>query len=531
MLRSALIGTALVVASLVVMAASLTVAPYQATLAIGQHVQLTVSGGNGSSHWSSSAPLIASVSSTGLVNGVSAGTAVISVRRGPSTAKSTITVTPTAPAPEPPDPTPVPPNPIPIPPPTNGVITVPTCQLADVQAAINAAPDGTKVQLPAGTCVWPTNVGWGDKNITVAGAGIDRTTISGSDQYIWYIGANATGKARFRLTGMTLTGNVTNAAIAITTEGNPGVNSGWRIDHIKFNFPTGQRRGVTIRGATYGLIDHNDYQWSQGVAVGISAFNASDACVSPMTNAQGNFVSSQPLDLGTANAVYIEDNTFTSSGTGGNIVYDDSAGGGRMVFRHNTVTGGYVYSHWTRGCEIGGFIHEIYQNTFIGNADYNDYPVRLESGTGVIFSNTMRSYQTFPPYVVFDDRRAGGTGEASLPSGACDGKQPHDGNLGDPNAPGWPCLGQIGRSPGTSLTAIIAGTKQASAPFYLWNNGIELTCASGGDCTDVVAVWATPAAYVKASPHPNGDVDYVLNGKTPKPGYTPFVYPHPLVQP
>jgi len=507
-------------------ATPLTVAPYVATLAIGQHVQLNATGGNGSSKWSSSAPLIVSVTSNGWVNGVSAGTAVITVRRGSSTAKSTITVTPTAPPPviDPP----VPPEPGPIPP--GPVILVPTCQHDDVQSAIDAATDGTTVQIAAGSCVWPLHVGWSDKNIIVKGAGIDKTVITTTGQFSWYIGANATGKAHFRLSGMTLAGNITNAAIAITTEGNPGVNSGWRVDHIKFNFPTGERRGVTVRGVTYGVIDHNDFLWSNGVAVGVAAFNASDACVSPPTNAEGNFASSQPLDLGTANAIYVEDNTFTSQGAP-MIVYDDSAGGGRMVFRYNTVNGGFVYSHWTRGCEVGGFIHEIYNNTFIGNADYNDYAVRLESGTGVMFNNTVRSYQTLPPYVVLDDRRAGGSGEASLPFNACDGNQAWDGNKGDPVAPGWPCFGQIGRSPGKSLAASIAGDKQVSAPFYFWNNGLELTCASGGACTDVLSVWATPAAYVKASPHPNGEVDYVMNGKTPKPGYTPFTYPHPLVTP
>ena len=35
-------------------------------------------------------------------------------------------------------------------------------------------------------------------------------------------------------------------------------------------------------------------------------------------------------------------------------------------------------------------------------------------------------------------------------------------------------------------------------------------------------------SYVSADPHPNGEVDYVLNGTTPKPGYVPYTYPHPL---
>ena len=404
-------------------------------------------------------------------------------------------------------------------------ITAASCTQSDVQAAINAATDGSTVSIPVGNCTWSSPVGWSDKNIHVKGAGIDRTVIARPGDFAFYIGAP--GKAQFRLSDMTLTGDTNQAAIAITSETSPGITSGWRVDHIKFDYPTGQRRGVTIRGATYGVIDHNQFIWSGGVAVGLAAFNASDTCSA--SNPEGNFINSQPLDLGSANAVFIEDNSFTSSGTGGNIVYDDSAGGGRAVFRYNTVTGGFFYSHWTRGCEIGGMLHEIYNNTFIGNADYNDYPIRLEAGTGVIFNNTVKSYQSFPPYVVLDERRPVGAGETQMPLTVCDGTRAWDGNLNDPAAPGWPCLGQIGRSPGKSVAAMMAGDKPVSAPIYLWNNGTESTCASGGACTDVLAVWASPPAYVKSTPHPNGDVDYVMNGKTAKPGYTPFVYPHPLV--
>src|SRR4029079_18978538 len=170
-------------------------------------------------------------------------------------------------------------------------------------------------------------------NIHVQGAGVDRTIVSRAGDYIFYVGASTGRKAQVRISDMTLTGNPTTAAINITTESYAGIASGWRVDHIKFNYPTGQRRGVTVRGATYGVVDHNQFVWSQGVAVGVAAFNASDSCSA--TNPEGNYINSQPLDLGTANAIYIEDNSFTSSGTGGIIVYDDSAGGARMVFRYN----------------------------------------------------------------------------------------------------------------------------------------------------------------------------------------------------
>lgn len=403
-------------------------------------------------------------------------------------------------------------------------IAASTCALADVQAAINIASDGDVVTIPAGTCTWSSGAGVHNKNIHVRGAGIDRTVIWHSAEFVFYVAAHSTGQ--FRLSDMTLTGSTTGAAILITSESSREIISGWRVDHIKFNYPSGQRNGIGIRGVTYGVIDHNEFVWSQGFAIHVAAFNANDDCTAE--NPMGNFINSQPLDLGTANAVYIEDNIFTSVGNGPIAAYDTSAGGARAVFRHNRVSGGFYYSHWTRGCEIGGIVNEIYRNTFIGNADWGaaGYPIRLESGTGVIFSNYLTGYGD-APFVYLDDRRAIGGGESSGLFGACDGTKAWDGNKGDPGAPGWPCLGQVGRSPGKSASAIMAGDKQVSAPIYVWNNGLKIGCATGGVCADVVKVFATPAAYVKATPHPNGDVDYVASD-TPKPGYAPFVYPHPL---
>jgi hypothetical protein len=403
-----------------------------------------------------------------------------------------------------------------------------SCSQADVQAAINAATDNTVVNIPAGTCDWPSTVTWTNKNIYVKGAGIDQTVITRSGDYVFQIAEDDSTKGQFRLSDMTLSGATTHAVIGMSSETNSGIVSGWRIDHIKFNYPANLRTGIEIRGDTYGVIDHNVFLWAQGAAVLIAAFNASDTWCSA-TNPLGNYLNSQPLDLGTANAVYMEDNVYTSTGFSAINVYDTSSGGGRAVFRHNTVTGGFYYSHWTRTCEIGGIVHEIYNNVWVGNSDYNAYPVRLEAGTGVIFNNTIQSYTGYnPPIVVLDDRRAIGGGETSSPMNGCDGNQPWDGNLGDAAAPGWPCLGQIGRSPGKSVAQIMAGDKQVSSPLYLWNNGTESGCSSGGTCTNVLGVSAAPANYVTSVPHPNGDVDYVNNG-TSKPGYAPFVYPHPLV--
>jgi hypothetical protein len=407
-------------------------------------------------------------------------------------------------------------------------LSAPSCSQADVQAVIDAAVDGDAITIPAGTCTWTTPVVWSNKSIAVAGAGIGQTIINKGGNFVFYVAMTNTAHAGFRITGMTFAGTVEgNAVINVTSESCTCIPSGWRIDHNRFDYPKGSRAGIAVRGLNYGVIDHNQFNWYQGFATIVSAFVPADTCSDPKW--QGNYTMSTPLDIGTSHAVYIEDNVYTSNGNA-ITAYDTSAGGARAVFRHNTVNGGFYYAHWTRGCEIGGILHEVYANTFIGNAAYGDpagadYPARIEAGTGVFFNNTVQNFGK-SPFIWLDDRRGGGS-ESNLPLGACDGSHAWDGNLGDSSAPGWPCLGQIGRSPGKSTSAIEGGSKQGSSPFYAWNNGLESTCATGGPCTDVVDVFGEPSAYVKSTPHPNGDVDFVVHSA--RPGYIPYTYPHPLV--
>jgi hypothetical protein len=403
-----------------------------------------------------------------------------------------------------------------------------SCSDADVQAAINSANDADVVNIPVGNCSWSTHVGWENKNVWLRGAGIGETVITRNGEYTFYVKISNSSKGSHRISDMTLAGGVTNSVIYITSASIAAVPSGrWRVDHIRFDFPTGQRSGVHVTGVNYGVVDHNTFNWRDGIAIRQAFFLNSECVADSML--YGDFANQQPLDLGTDKFVFVEDNTFIPNDDRPLAGYDASSGGGRLVWRYNTLTGGFVYNHWTRGCEMAAQVMEFYNNTFVGNAGYNAYPMRLEAGTGVFFNNSVQGYNGGSPYVVLDDRRAGGFGgESGLPLSRCDGTHAWDGNAGDPSAPGWPCLGQIGRAPGKSLAQVQAGEKPASAPLYFWNNGQEAGCATGGNCTNTVGVYAAPAAYIKNTPHPNGEVDFVDNN-TPKPGYTPYVYPHPLV--
>jgi len=424
-----------------------------------------------------------------------------------------------------------------------GAIAVTSCSLPDVQAAVDRAVDGDEVTIPAGNCTWSAPVVFADKNVYVRGAGIGQTVITSNQEFIFYVGISNPAKGSFRIGNMTLTGGVTTDVIKVTSAAIAAVPSGrWRIDHIHFNFRSSQRSGVHVSGVNYGLVDHNVFDWYQGIVIRHSFGLNSEDCSGLGSNYAtyaGNFASSLPADFGTNNFVFVEDNTFTSYRNDGvpMDVYDSSAGGGRVVFRYNNVKNGRFYNHWTRGCEVAAQVMEVYNNSWTLGSTSNADPgqvARIEGGTGVFFNN-YSTYNNGAPYIVLDDRRSGGFGgpvsnEAGAGTwGYCDGTHKWDGNAGDPSAPGWPCLGQIGRAPGVSLAALAAGTaEQASAPFYLWNNGTDPGCATGGGCTNSIGAYPAPASYIRNTPHPNGQVDYMDNN-TPKPGYSPYAYPHPLV--
>ena len=182
-----------------------------------------------------------------------------------------------------------------------------------VWEAIDAAKDGDTVQLPAGTAVWTKgwNTGHGAKMkaITIQGAGIDKTVIvdgrtaQGNGTVPFWL-AGVEGKP-FRLTGITLDGTgyrsfdgpgYRNAGYwggLMFLEGNC---KNFRIDHCKFK---NADRMIQIAGDTYGLFDHCLFH-----ALEYHGGNAQTVWY----QGPGAPNYRKPLTLGTAEAIYFEDN-------------------------------------------------------------------------------------------------------------------------------------------------------------------------------------------------------------------------------
>jgi hypothetical protein len=316
----------------------------------------------------------------------------------------------------------------------------------------------------------------------------------------------------------------------------------FRIDHVSFNYPANAGGGaIALYGPIFGLIDHVDFRQGSGVVI-LTGLGLNTEGGASIGNLRGAYAASTPYKPGSSENLYIEDCLFVGSAPNGIAAIDTGYTGGRFVVRYNTLQNATLYAHWTSRGSVNSLWWEVYGNTFTWTLGGSMYPMRLHGGgTGLIYSNRVSG---FPGnYILVGEGRLPGQGPTDAPLLSCDGTRAWDGNAGDPAAPGWPCLSQTGRDAGKTISEILSGSKQASFPLYLWNNGPQEACArpaaGGSPCDNSFHVSTYVASHFKATPHTtsgfgNGDVDYFIGSSKP-PGagshvltYAPYTYPHPL---
>lgn len=385
-------------------------------------------------------------------------------------------------------------------------ITAASCSGEDVQAAVDAASDGDTVAVPAGTATWRTaeenrpavviSPKGREKQITLKGAGMGKTIITdatGPKCFQTVIKSSEQGiysdvqEKAFRITGFTFRGAGGDALISLAGY------TRWRIDHCRF-----ENSGRSLWVAGFGLIDHCIFDKRDN---GQSIF-VSHRGYAGKQHGDGSW--SSPLELGTDRAVYIEDCTFTYYAEKPNAALD-GCNGARIVFRHNTLIDAHVASH---GTESGGRnrsirSYEIYANRWhLGQQKERWTAIFLRGGTGVIFDNQVTG--RYGSFALATNYRSSA---AYAPWGKCDGSSRWDGNE-EPN--GYPAIDQIGRSTDSG-----PGTRQELDPLREWNNTL------GGKDADI-AVSGTGAVHVHIK-----ELRDFLND-TPRAGYVPYAYPHPL---
>jgi hypothetical protein len=418
-----------------------------------------------------------------------------------------------------------------------------SCANTDVQNAINSAAAGDTVLVPAGNCTWTSAVTISGKALTLRGAGIDVTTITdgvGS-------GAMLTGAASATnfvdISGFTFVKgpDKSGGTIAFDPVGgnSAGATVGFRFHGNRILIASASSTHFLVPSTVYGLIDHNTFD----ITATSGSIGVFDPFGSPDSNDGGYTPWQRPLSLGTNQAVYFEDNAVNNTASDAGIEdCIDAYGGARFVIRHNTFLNCSVGFHGLdSGSRRGIVSFEIYSNTFTNNSSKTLRAATIRSGTGVFFSNTFNGTGgwggvTLMLYRVVQPAQVGGWG-------VCDGTQWEIGSTSfsaqasrqastgggvgfsstnrelvgsfgtstfttylDGSGPGgYPCRDQPGIGPG-----------QVSQPIYAWNNtgfsGIG-TYDGGSGISD--------ANYLKSGR------DYFDN--TPRPQYTAYTYPHPLI--
>ncbi len=398
---------------------------------------------------------------------------------------------------------------------------------ASIQTCVNSAANGATINITAGSATWGNTVSWTNKNIAIIGAGTGNTVITRDGGSAFKI--NMTNPTQsWRVSGMTFQGSNLNQLFHLASGGTKSATKGWRIDHIRSNYSSGAHE-FYIRGITWGLVDHVTFDGRPHEISKIYGYmdSSSDEGANCSPHCYGYWYWNRNLNLGSDEAVYFENITVNFDGSG-NPAFFDLVYGGSAVLRYSTINGDYVITHSPRNNDRGGMKYEIYNNTFNGKGFYRW--VNLRSGTGVLFNNTVSGYQINEAHV--DDQRANTPcAVSSSPLGRCDGTNSRDGNI---ESTGWPCLDSCGRGAVAGIGENAA--QQSNMPVYGWKNGSDASCATGGSCSNNVLIKINGAClpqgstYWKtlSSPHTNGHVDFVNNGNTPKPGYAPYTYPHPL---
>lgn len=393
-----------------------------------------------------------------------------------------------------------------------------SCSAGDVQTAINASSDGDIVYFPVAPCAvtWTSGVTV-NKEIALSGrttacpdACVDNTVINN--------GSIAIQANNVRVTGITLSGE--NATIDVHITG--GGLSGWRIDHnhfkdigqitpSKYSIRIGRwgSAGENIRRNYPGLIDNNSFTG----AVQNKAIQMYGGC--------GTYSDwKDTLTLGGSSFLFIEDNKFVHTTLTDGVSSFDCDSGGRFVMRYNTFTNGWINTHGVNDggpdgdptIHTGAHAWEIYNNTFNGNVPYW-IRANMRGGTGVIHHNSWnfdRKDRVSTPFI-FQYYR-GDVGPYCTGTYSCAGHHSIDGNQ---NSSGYPCYQQIGVTGSSGIT---------KSPVYEWSNTWQgVACGNSGyDCFDVYYSSGCPPQHVQLGR------DVIQNGTTPKPGYAPYTYPHPL---
>lgn len=471
------------------------------------------------------------------------------------------------------------------------IINAASPALVDVASAVTLASDGDTVVVPAGTATWNSTL-FINKGITLRGATtVDTSSGLGTtnDQTVIVDGSSATlltgtftPSQSFRLTGFTFRKG-TSTTVQGVGVGLGGTCPSVRVDHCHFD-QIYRNDQFNPHGWIYGVIDHCKFDSVNGAV----AIHVAHDTWNNTQYGDGSWADSPYF--GSEKFIFIEDNIFnTLAGVNGNI---DCNQGGRYVARYNSFFNSCPATHGndSGGRARSSRALEFYNNTI--NYTFAWPGNQIRGGTAVLHHNTLtgsvtglmalKCYRTWLTFAVFgcasghngfdsnDPNALYASGTAASPTTSGDTSTITD------TTKSWAVnqwanysLTNTATEYGSYVISNTAHTITYDSAVTSGGNSLSFTAGQGyqiykvlipidqpgrgkGDLlsgsTPVNSTTGT-AAWPNQGLEPAYAWNNTLNGNnlhitgggptlkegrdfyndTPMPGYTPYVYPHPLV--
>ena len=421
----------------------------------------------------------------------------------------------------------------------NKIITALSASFADVNVAVQQAQSGDTVVIPEGVATWSTTLNIANA-ITLQGSGVDKTKIiNGGVNPLIKINpiSQSVASQKIRVTDIyfyyhTATGGPMRFINIVGKKNGSYPISQIRIDHNKFEKGMEQ---IHPEGWIYGVIDHNIF------------LNGNEAVY---ITGDGTYAWVRPMEAGTANALFIEDNTFTMNNNidtinagynADSMIYQYE--GARTVTRNNifdataftppnnSLNPQFYDSHGnqryytTDPFERGQPILEIYNNRFYTyKATANLFQIR--GGSSLIYNNDFRvvnmSKSSSVPY--FFEEESSAVKSFPILRTQWPAEDAHTNTFIWNNTCNW--TGGVNNCNGSNITdAYVSGSNttfiQKDRDYFMHEPQ-----ASGGK-----SVYTGRIGASNTYPTNSNSDTLVFNSSGPNAyyPYTPYVYPHPLV--
>jgi hypothetical protein len=181
---------------------------------------------------------------------------------------------------------------------------------ASVQGLQNAVLDGDTITIPAGTFTWSTRVNI-SRGVTLQGAGVGQTIILDAVQNDKLLQVTLVAGQLTRITGIEFRdGGRTNVQPApagiIHVDGSNTDGSRFRMDHSKWN----DLNGYMVTDTVIGVLDHNEVVIGNHVLEWLYPY-----CSRWNGASYGDGSWAAPVNWGSGDFLFLEDNTLTSANT------------------------------------------------------------------------------------------------------------------------------------------------------------------------------------------------------------------------